>query len=770
MDFKATTSGRVEYKFVKVSSSGSDWEDGSNRHFDLGAVSGVAASGSSELFTPRFGRSGGAAPRLQGISRTDTAIGFERLVAEQVDRESESAPRGTADASSSSVPAPVPKPVSSPVQTITFDPPARRSSSLSLLADTGVDTLVTGHWLRLKEHTGAAQREQVLRLTLKDLSLEEAEQINVQVIFKVQEANDTWCVKMLRTGYEEKESQAIWSIPLQKVGVARGLHFFHFTVNGVPTLSHEHFIMGNWNAIVYNDLIRRYVLARNSAGGSEELAVSKRAHADAASITQVGGGGLRRMSTSEKLASEEDSVGPSEPGTRTGQLARPWSICCNLQGLGEDDEDEKEQDTGNNISNFSPDVFEGLFDGELRLRSDGLVMPDTSPTPPVNFANTDEGTSDKTVPLRFWAAAHLLKKKTGACEDAFFVDPHGLGVADGVGCMVQFASYGINAAAYAAELMEHAAAALGPGGCADIATTGSQSPEDRACLALSAAETQAKAYGASTITVLVHDGDRIGVSNLGDSGYMLLRKAAHGMTVVHRSEEQQHSWNCPYQLTRLPPVLLKRFPKLSLDTAADSDTYSASIREGDLILMFSDGLRDNLHEREVLHIVDRALSPAFADLLSLPDQCTPPEIIARALALAAQERSMDPTAKVPFVEYSRRHGFDCLGGKQDDITVVAAWVVAEEFALDSVGQLDVRKILHGLQTEPEPAPLINSSPEVPQVTNAERAPPKVRAPTNFESTPRAVPVQTARKHWSSQVRAELRPMHKKNSDLSKSNL
>ena len=33
---------------------------------------------------------------------------------------------------------------------------------------------------------------------------------------------------------------------------------------------------------------------------------------------------------------------------------------------------------------------------------------------------------------------------------------------------------------------------------------------------------------------------------------------------------------------------------------------------------------------------------------------------------------------MPFVEYSKRHGFDCIGGKQDDITVVCAWVVADE--------------------------------------------------------------------------------------------
>ena len=40
-------------------------------------------------------------------------------------------------------------------------------------------------------------------------------------------------------------------------------------------------------------------------------------------------------------------------------------------------------------------------------------------------------------------------------------------------------------------------------------------------------------------------------------------------------------------------------------------------------------------------------------------------------------------AQVPFVEYSKRHGFDCIGGKQDDITVVCAWVVADELGPQS---------------------------------------------------------------------------------------
>lgn len=40
-------------------------------------------------------------------------------------------------------------------------------------------------------------------------------------------------------------------------------------------------------------------------------------------------------------------------------------------------------------------------------------------------------------------------------------------------------------------------------------------------------------------------GNLIGVANLGDSGFMVLRKGAHGMSVVIKSEEQQHSWPGP---------------------------------------------------------------------------------------------------------------------------------------------------------------------------------------------------------------------------------
>merc|ERR1712228_879133 len=96
------------------------------------------------------------------------------------------------------------------------------------------------------------------------------------------------------------------------------------------------------------------------------------------------------------------------------------------------------------------------------------------------------------------AGAYVREKRRGTCEDAYFTDTHALGVADGVGCMAQFASYGINAAKYARELMTQAAASL------KTKEVASEGPIDtRAIRAVSAAEHEVEAYGASTITLLV---------------------------------------------------------------------------------------------------------------------------------------------------------------------------------------------------------------------------------------------------------------------------
>lgn len=71
------------------------------------------------------------------------------------------------------------------------------------------------------------------------------------------------------------------------------------------------------------------------------------------------------------------------------------------------------------------------------------------------------------------------------------------------------------------------------------------------------------------------------------------------------------------------------------------------------------------------------MPPLISELVGLPEHATAPETLARALTLAAQQRSLDPRARVPFAENCRKYGYQFEGGKQDDITVVAAWVMPQ---------------------------------------------------------------------------------------------
>jgi len=289
-----------------------------------------------------------------------------------------------------------------------------------------------------------------------------------------------------------------------------------------------------------------------------------------------------------------------------------------------------------------------------------------------------------------WTGAHQLHKPEGRCEDAFFECPIAMGIADGVGQMIQFAKYGVDSAAYATELMHNAAMAFQPGSQVASSLAPAGGPDALAAASVALADGESEAYGASTICVLCLQGRTLGAANLGDSGFIVLRSDTPDgpLSLVLRSEEQQHAWNCPYQLMRVPPIMAARLPRNTRpDSAADCRRYRFTVQPGDLLLLFTDGLSDNLFESEILDVVNREAATDAAEQTSdstsetggvsvgpLPGR-PPPERLAKALAEAAREKSLDAGAEVPFCESARCHGHRFVGGKTDDITVVAAWVV-----------------------------------------------------------------------------------------------
>eukprot|EP00443_Scrippsiella_acuminata_P070551 CAMPEP_0115501258 /NCGR_PEP_ID=MMETSP0271-20121206/68299_1 /TAXON_ID=71861 /ORGANISM="Scrippsiella trochoidea, Strain CCMP3099" /LENGTH=432 /DNA_ID=CAMNT_0002930175 /DNA_START=47 /DNA_END=1345 /DNA_ORIENTATION=+ len=255
--------------------------------------------------------------------------------------------------------------------------------------------------------------------------------------------------------------------------------------------------------------------------------------------------------------------------------------------------------------------------------------------------------------LSLWAGSHSVGKPGKRCEDASFVNSFALGVADGVGGMAAYRHFGVDSAAYASELMELTEQAL---------EVGADTAQD----AVAVAELQVRAYGASTAAVLKLTGCCLDAAVLGDSGFMVLRKSGQRFRVVARSKEQQHHWNFPYQLARLPPALEAHVaPDCPRDSAADCACQEVAVCPRDLVLAFTDGFSDNLYDDEILDAVERAV--AGEDPLN-------PEVLAQELVAAAYARSRSSSACVPFGDAARKHGRLRFGGKLDDITVVAAWV------------------------------------------------------------------------------------------------
>ncbi|KAH0479600.1 MAG: uncharacterized protein KVP18_001962 [Porospora cf. gigantea A] len=311
-------------------------------------------------------------------------------------------------------------------------------------------------------------------------------------------------------------------------------------------------------------------------------------------------------------------------------------------------------------------------------------------------------------------------EKLNGGEDAYFISDcgHVLGVSDGVG---EWSDFGINPRRFSQTLMNACKSHVDTNP-SDF-STGSR--KAFTCLDAGWQRTHnAMIPGAATCIVAAvnEPGTSLGIANLGDSACFVLRRDQRlftNMTVLKRTREQQHFFNCPFQLSYIPdPSQFEELEKQGLsafvnllrtmnescygyrsDIPEMADTYEVSIKEGDLVIVATDGLFDNLFDMEVSSLVSDCLSPYEVDILKECDELTkawfngqfihplaveppsnttstPPEAIAKALVQAAFARSMDTQASTPFGRNARKEGHRNLsvGGKLDDITVVAAWV------------------------------------------------------------------------------------------------
>lgn len=121
------------------------------------------------------------------------------------------------------------------------------------------------------------------------------------------------------------------------------------------------------------------------------------------------------------------------------------------------------------------------------------------------------------------------------------------------------------------------------------------------------------AAGGTTACVgIVDPSGRMRIANLGDSGFLQLRVGR----VQHFSEPQTHAFNTPYQMSLTPPEILRQaniFGGVPLnDDPTRAEDHDHMLRHGDVVVLATDGVWDNLDAQDVLKIVSRIMRASGA--------------------------------------------------------------------------------------------------------------------------------------------------------------
>lgn len=220
--------------------------------------------------------------------------------------------------------------------------------------------------------------------------------------------------------------------------------------------------------------------------------------------------------------------------------------------------------------------------------------------------------------------------------------PYGIGVADGVG---GYATHGIDPAVYTRNVMRFAL---------DYLKADGHSPKGASALdALNygyAKANEARQPGGCPValTTIVEE-CCASILNLGDCGIVVVRQGR----LLYRTEMQQHSFNCPYQLPEDPP--------------SAGEHAKLDIRVGDVFLCTSDGVLDNVELDRLLHHLSEVTASGCGK-------------VAASIGQEAFRNAQDARFLSPFAKHAAEAGYRYTGGKLDDITALVAQVTSDDVA------------------------------------------------------------------------------------------
>ncbi|XP_006458135.1 hypothetical protein AGABI2DRAFT_115147 [Agaricus bisporus var. bisporus H97] len=273
-------------------------------------------------------------------------------------------------------------------------------------------------------------------------------------------------------------------------------------------------------------------------------------------------------------------------------------------------------------------------------------------------------------------------KSVDAGEDFFFVQEMrngsgvAFGVADGVGGWVES---GVDPSLFSQALMYHAHRYSKSAWAGEPEVDPTLDYEEREqiegwemtpyeCLGLSydgvlrEKVVQAGSSTACIITLNAANG-LLRSANLGDSGFSIIRSSS----VFHRQRTQTHFFNCPKQLTKLPANSGRKFSRACVDSPNDADTFQTKLRDGDIVVAYTDGFSDNVFSNEMTTICRLVARSGGTE-----------DEIAQAMADRMVEYSLQcmrsKTRVSPFERDAARQGMFFRGGKEDDVTVIVGLI------------------------------------------------------------------------------------------------
>uniref|UniRef100_A0A7S2W6L4 Protein phosphatase n=1 Tax=Mucochytrium quahogii TaxID=96639 RepID=A0A7S2W6L4_9STRA len=266
-------------------------------------------------------------------------------------------------------------------------------------------------------------------------------------------------------------------------------------------------------------------------------------------------------------------------------------------------------------------------------------------------------------------------------EDAFFVDERigAMGVADGVS---MWAEVNVDAGLYSRELMRHTANEMGNQYVRDDILR----LDPKAALEVGYKNSVMNVGTSTACVVALEETGILRAANIGDSGFIVLRPGAmrEGSAsvgthwdMVYRSSDMQKFFNCPEQLGSGSP-----------DRPARAETYTLPVETGDIVIVATDGLFDNLSDNELSvslkkyamqleHVLPESKFELASDKYEekLQNWC---QTVASTLVDEAQLTGMSRTARTPFTKQAIRAGFVFEGGKLDDTAVLVGMVISKE--------------------------------------------------------------------------------------------